>query len=280
MELLNKALNETNLVAVWIVAVATIVLLGVVRHTTDAEFAFASAAIIPVFMVTWSGGFRHGFAAALLAAGMWVATDVVNAADNARSMLAVFNGLIRLATYSFVAYLTARVRTLLLREIELSSRDALTGLLNRRALLAAANVEVMRARRYEKPMAVVFVDLDEFKKLNDRRGHDAGDAALQAAASVLARILRATDMVARIGGDEFAVVLPEIDVGAASEAGRKISDALGAALAPYPPVAASLGVAWFRQPKKDFDAMLKDADALMYEAKKAGKGRTSIRRFE
>ena len=279
MEYLDKALNEKSLLPAWIVAVATVVILGAVRHTTEAEFAFASAAIIPVFMVTWSGGFRHGFAAASLAAGMWVITDAMYATDQGHSILAVVNGLIRLATYGFVAYLTARVRNLLQREIELASRDVLTGLLNRRAFLEAGNSEVRRARRYGNTMAVIFVDLDDFKKLNDSHGHDAGDAALQAIAYALGTCLRATDIVGRIGGDEFAIILPEIDADAIGEAGRKINDAMGTALAAYPPVTASLGIAWFEQPKEEFETMLKEADGLMYEAKKAGKGCTTTGRF-
>lgn len=280
MEILSRALNERYLWPTWIVAMLAIAVLGFVRHNTETEFAFASAAIIPVFLVAWAGGLRHGIAASALGAGMWVITDLVYAADQSRSLLAVVNGLIRLATYCFIAYLTARVRTLLQREIELSSHDALTGLLNRRAFLGAGNAEVSRARRYRISMAVVFVDLDDFKKLNDDRGHDAGDAALRAAAAALARTLRTTDTVARIGGDEFAIILPEIGDVSAGEASRKIGEALAAALVPYPPVAASLGVAWFGQPTESFEAMLKTADALMYEAKNAGKGHAILKSFD
>lgn len=182
MEILTRMLAGRKMAIVWIAAVAAIVTLGIVRQSTEAEYAFASAAIIPVFLVTWAGGLRHGAAAAALAAGMWVVADLLSGADHHNDWTPVFNGLVRLVNYCFIAYLTARVRTLLQREIQLSTRDPLTGLRNRRAFLDAGNAEANRARRYAESIAVVFVDLDNFKKLNDSRGHDVGDAALQSVA--------------------------------------------------------------------------------------------------
>lgn len=182
-------------------------------------------------------------------------------------------------TYSLVALLAAQARLQFERERQNATQDALTGLQNRRAFLEIGASEVERSKRYAHPLAVVFLDLDDFKQLNDTKGHDAGDVALRATAGALLGALRSVDRVARLGGDEFAVLLPEIRYDAAVEAGRKISIAVNNALGDFPPVRASIGVAWFEEVDRAFPAMLKAADELMYEAKESGKHDTRLRRF-
>ena len=125
----------------------------------------------------------------------------------------------------------------------------------------------------------MFFDLDDFKVLNDTRGHHAGDKALKAVGAALVNALRATDEVARLGGDEFAVLLHEIDEKAAAQAGQKIAAAVTSALADFAPVSASIGVAWFRRPNGSFQTMIQAADALMYEVKHGGKGGFRVQSF-
>lgn len=279
MQILTRLPGRAQLFVAWIVALALFAVLGLLRHSTSVEYSFASAAIVPVFLVAWTGGLRHGLAASLLAASMWVVTELLSGYEYSGFWVPVLNGLIRLASYWFVCYLTCRVRTLLNREVELSTHDELTSLLNRRAFLEAGEAEASRAQRYSRPLAVVFLDLDDFKKLNDSHGHCIGDAALQAVAASLGKTLRATDTLARLGGDEFAVILPEIDAVSALETGNKIASAVADALRNYPPVSASIGIAWFEKGERDFPAMLKVADALMYEKKDEGKGGLRMQEF-
>ena len=277
MDIFPKNLTHKNLRLAWAVALLVITLLGVFRFSTDAEYAFASAAIIPVFLVAWTGGLKHGLAAAILAVVMWVLTDILSERQFSEAWLPYFNGFIRLSTYCFVAYLTARVRLLLQREIELSTHDALTGLFNRRKFIESGQAEVARAQRYEHSMAVIFLDLDHFKQLNDSQGHDAGDAALKAVGIALGNALRSSDTVARLGGDEFAIILPEIDLAAATDSGHKIAAAVAVSLRTFTPVTASVGVAWFEYANESFDDMLTAADREMYEMKQCGKGGVRIR---
>ena len=280
MEMLSKLPSRVQLLVAWGVAVLMIVALGILRHSTSSEFSFASLAIIPVFLVAWTGGIGHGLGVSFLAASMWVCNDVLSGGEYREYWVAFFNGAIRFASYCFIIFLTCRVRTLLAREVELSTHDELTSLLNRRAFLEGGEAEANRAQRYGRPLAVVFLDLDDFKKLNDSRGHSAGDAALKAVADSLTKSLRASDTVARLGGDEFAVILPEIDKNSALEAGNKILEAIRDALAEYPPVKASMGIAWFKHGRNDFSVMLRAADSLMYEIKNRGKGGLRMRDFE
>jgi diguanylate cyclase (GGDEF)-like protein len=165
-------------------------------------------------------------------------------------------------------------------EHEYATRDPLTGLQNRRAFLEGGNIEVERSKRYSHPLAVIFLDLDNFKKLNDTEGHDVGDAALQDIAKALLNTLRANDLVARLGGDEFSIMLPEVEYEDCVIASRKISHAIKHALLNYPPVTSSIGVTWYEQPDRDFGNMMKAADELMYQAKSGGKDNMIFKRFD
>ena len=107
--------------------------------------------------------------------------------------------------------------------LERSSRDPLTGILNRRGIFDVLEKEKARARRHGRPLSVLFVDLDRFKSINDRLGHAAGDEVLVAAAGLLTRLLRSSDSVGRFGGDEFLAVLPDADLSAARRIARRLA---------------------------------------------------------
>ena len=166
------------------------------------------------------------------------------------------------------------------REHLYARRDELTGLQNRRAFLEAGMFEVERARRHGHPLAVLFLDLDNFKKLNDSRGHRAGDAALRAVAIALQRTLRSSDIVGRLGGDEFSILLTEITYDDAVTAGTKIFESIKQVLADFPPVTVSIGVAWFGFIDMFFADMTKAADELMYEVKGSGKDNICFRKID
>ena len=154
----------------------------------------------------------------------------------------------------------------------LAEHDPLTRLYNRRAFNHRLRVEVARARRYAKPFALVVLDMDGFKRINDVHGHMAGDAALTRVAELLAHELRMPDAAFRIGGDEFALVLPEVDAGSAAAAVRRIAAHVERACAAEGhAVTASFGVAMFGAGTHDAEALLRTADAAMYEAKRSGR---------
>ena len=265
--------------AVWFICIASIFLLGALRAATDAELAFASFALLPVLVIAWIGGKGNGLLMAFFAAAMWCAGDIASERQFSASWIPWANALTRWITYSLVAFLAAQLHLLFEREHEHASQDILTGLQNRRVFLEVGNSEVQRSQRYPHPLTVIFLDLDDFKQLNDTKGHDVGDEALRVTARALLGALRASDQVARLGGDEFAVLLPEIKYEAAVEAGRKISTAVNDALKAFQPVSASIGVAWFGQADRLFPEMVKAADELMYEVKASGKGSMRSRNF-
>jgi diguanylate cyclase (GGDEF)-like protein len=153
----------------------------------------------------------------------------------------------------------------------LAEHDPLTRLFNRRAFNHRLRVESARARRYAKSFALVVLDVDGFKRINDRHGHMAGDAALARVADLLAHELRAPDAAFRIGGDEFALILPEVDPASIDAVVRRIAARVETTCAAEGnPVTASFGVAMFGIVAHDPEALLRAADAAMYEAKRSG----------
>jgi diguanylate cyclase (GGDEF)-like protein len=265
--------------AAWTAYAASVLLLGKLRSSSHAEFSTESLALLPVIAIAWLGGQGNGLIAACIAALTWLMEDIFGGYRFSSSWIQAANAATHLTTYSLVAFLVSKVRLQIQREHEQATRDVLTGLLNRRAFFSAGAIEVERSRRYEHPLAVFFLDLDHFKLLNDTRGHEAGDLALRKTADSLLASLRSTDQVCRLGGDEFAALLPEIGYDEAIEAGKKIAAAVNKALADFPPVTASIGLAWFGADDRNFPEMVKVADKLMYEAKTAGKSALRSQRF-
>lgn len=170
----------------------------------------------------------------------------------------------------------------LLRRVRESERvavtDPLTGLPNKRACLRRLEDEISRAARYKRPLAVIYADLDFFKLINDLHGHAAGDLALCAAAYTLQERVRTTDMAARMGGEEFVLILPETTLSQADILAERLRVAIEA-LRPTLPTGTvlqmtiSLGIAAYPETSETADGLLQDADEAMGRAKEAGRNR-------
>jgi diguanylate cyclase (GGDEF)-like protein len=155
---------------------------------------------------------------------------------------------------------------------ELADVDALTGLHNRRFFHDTLGRECARAQRYDRSLALVVLDVDDFKETNDRLGHLAGDAVLAAVAERLHGAVRRADLACRVGGDEFAVILPEAGERDAQQLYRRIQFAVGSGSAgPAERVRISAGIAELR-PEDDPVSLFQRADDALYRAKQAGKG--------
>lgn len=159
---------------------------------------------------------------------------------------------------------------------QLAHTDALTGLANRRHLIEQLEREFTRAKRYRRPLALLYLDLDGFKLINDQFGHLFGDEILRNIALSMRAVLRAADLLARVGGDEFAVLLPETTIKGAVGVATKLSRALtafGANLSQtIPDLTFSAGVAQMRFEDDSIDDLLMRADTVQYQAKAAGHG--------
>jgi len=165
------------------------------------------------------------------------------------------------------------------RLAELSETDALTGLSNARGLFDRLDAELARSGRYREPLSLLFVDLDGLKRINDRYGHRAGDDAIRGLAEVIRSELRESDVGARWGGDEFAVLAPSTSRVAASALAERLRASIPERSARLR-LSISVGVATF-EPKTDGDVvdsatLMRAADAALYEAKRSGRNRVVI----
>ena len=158
--------------------------------------------------------------------------------------------------------------------------DPLTGVSNRRALIARLQAEIARAQRYGHPLGLIMADIDHFKQVNDRYGHDTGDIVLRHMAQTCSELLRVSDVIARYGGEEFVILVPETGEADALE----LAERLRAALAASPVqvgedairITASFGVAMLGAGDRDGDSLFHRADQAMYAAKQAGRNRVML----
>jgi len=184
----------------------------------------------------------------------------------------------RLLTYGNVSELAHQADAL----ERLASVDGLTGLNNRRYFLMLAEIEWSRFQRYGRPLALLMIDIDLFKSVNDKYGHDVGDAVIKAVAEVLQKNKRVSDIVGRLGGEEFALILPEATLDkavAAAERFRQLVADRVATISGLPvAITVSVGASVCRPGIKGVEELLKQADIALYEAKRSGRNR--VRPFD
>jgi diguanylate cyclase (GGDEF)-like protein len=168
---------------------------------------------------------------------------------------------------------TLRKKNLELHEISIT--DSLTGLYNRKHLMETLDKETSRCQRYKRPLAILMIDIDHFKRYNDTFGHLAGDGALKRMAKIFRDSVRAVDYSARYGGEEFLIILPETSKHEAAKAAERIRRCVEEdSLAEGDKARAttvSIGVAIFPEHGDDIQTLIKNADAALYDAKKGGR---------
>jgi len=223
---------------------------------------------IPAFVFTWRLGRPAGVAFAAVSLGTEVGVDLVLASHALENFTGYLPEFARFAAFLLVVEFAAETKNLVDREASDARADPLTSLLNRRGLREVGSRMCGIADRQRTPLAVLYADIDDFKTLNDRHGHATGDTALREFAAVLTTNLRQSDVAARVGGDEFVVLLPGTDRAGASAAADIIEEFL-ARRAQQTGLAmqASIGVV-IGNPGDNIDMLLAAADAAMYEAKR------------
>lgn len=168
------------------------------------------------------------------------------------------------------------------RDLErLATTDALTGALNRRRFLERAAEEYTRSRRYDRPLSVVMLDIDHFKRVNDSHGHAAGDDAIRATVRACRESLRSSDLIGRLGGEEFAIVMPETPPINAYGVAQRVRERIAATAVRLEAggelrVTVSLGLSWLNATDRSFDPLLARADAALYRAKNTGRNRVEV----
>lgn len=254
-----------------------IVLVGLVyvlNAHTPSDVRLGILYIVPVLLVTWHDGLTWGIA---FAAGT-VVLRYVTGLEKLPPETTVALRIVSQAAFLIVLGVAMAGLSKLQRtqaELErLATQDELTATLNARAFAERLALELDRNRRYNRPLALLYLDLDDFKTVNDRHGHQTGDAVLRLVANATRRAMRQSDIVGRLGGDEFGVLMPETEGGVAEAAATRLASGIRTVFKGTPSVTASIGLV--STTSADITAaedLLRRADQAMYEAKRTGKDR-------
>lgn len=245
---------------------------GLFRYITGPELAFSIIYLFPILTVTWFAGRKPGMLIAFISAGSWLIADFLIIKNFSSPYIPVINEFFRLIVFVLITYSVSKLKTSLEKQAHLALTDDLTQIDNHRAFFQAAERELSRTSRKPRPLSVAYLDIDNFKNVNDTLGHKYGDRVLVLVASTLKQNMRAMDVVARIGGDEFVVMFPETDAVSARIVGDKLLTKLKDLGDQHnPSLTFSIGVVTFNTGLITVDEIIGAADTLMYSVKKESK---------
>jgi diguanylate cyclase (GGDEF)-like protein len=245
-----------------------------VDHLSGFHVSFLFFYILPIATIGWRAGAQAGVIVAIVAGLAWYGVSVVGS-SSCLDPVVVWNAVNRGLVFLAVAVLSE----MLGRQSVLAKTDELTGLPNRRSLLESLRAQLSRSQQAPSSLCVAYLDLDNFKQVNDRFGHAVGDALLKRVADVLRVSVRLGDLPARIGGDEFVVVCWRISPRGAWEMAERLADRIVALGRDYEgaPFGASIGLAHFSELPDDPGRLLDEADRALMAAKAEGKQRVVFR---
>jgi diguanylate cyclase (GGDEF)-like protein len=260
------------------VAACGVIVIGAVDYVTGYEVSLSLFYLGPVATAAWYAGRKPGIAIAVMSCVVWFIADLTAGREYSHSVIAVWNVLVRFGFLFVTGLLLTALRDSLRMQRHLARTDGLTELYGRRAFEERLEHDLEMARRRTSTITLAYLDLDDFKTVNDTYGHTEGDRVLRATGRVLKNSVRQADTAARLGGDEFALILPDTD----SSGARHIIDNLVRALREVfreseVQVTWSIGVVTFLDPGVSAASAVAAADALMYEVKQSGKDAVAFR---
>lgn len=272
MQTILKNLARLDPLAVFGISLSLVAVLGCIDYVTGHEYSFSIFYVFPVALAAWYVNATAGNAVALFSAVVWDFSNRLAGEQFSNPAIPYWNAATRFGFFIIITSLLVQLRQVLEHERALSRTDYLSGVLNSRAFYALVAAEIERQQRHKHPFSLAYIDLDNFKSVNDRFGHTTGDELLKTVAGTIAGNSRAIDAVARLGGDEFAILLIETDANAARLTMERMQALLLAAMRPQRwPVTFSIGIVTCLAAPPSVDALVQLADEQMYLVKRDGK---------
>lgn len=264
-------MNATKSIAALLAGIG-IVAIAVVDYTTGTELRIFPMYFLPLMLAAWYFSRGATIVFAILITLAWTGTQFLGGRTYTEEWIWPVNVIAQAAVFLLVGLLFAGLREAVNREREFARIDPLTGLPNSRSFYERVGSVLAVCRRNSEAATLAYLDLDNFKQVNDRKGHHRGDELLKSMADAMNESLRASDVAARIGGDEFVVLLAETDAAEAESALRKVRDRiLKNQEFSNNDVTVSIGAASYPLAPPDITEMMKAADRVMYRVKASGK---------
>jgi diguanylate cyclase (GGDEF)-like protein len=267
------AASKHSKTTVAIVSVLLLFLLCWLDYITG-DYSLIIFYLIPVSLTAWFISKEIGVFFCVLSLLARITADFSTSPAIQRSSLHYWNLFIEFLFLIIMSVLFSVLKNKLDSEKILARVDPLTKAINRRSFFDLAELEINRAHRYGHPFAIAYIDLDNFKEINDQYGHSTGDKLLIAVANTINSNIRNTDILARFGGDEFVILLPETTGEAAQATLDKVHRQLRETMSNHSwRVTFSIGAISYRRPPKNVEEAVRGADTLMYKVKRSGKNR-------
>lgn len=240
-------------------------------RVTGHDLSFLLFYLIPVYYFIWFTTKRFGIIASIICAVVWAVENISSRISVNNTNIAYFNMSVETVFFFLTTYLLCMLKEAMGINEELSRMDALTGTMNRNAFYDIAAREISRLERYMRPFTVAYIDIDNFKVINYRFGHNAGDRLLCAMADTMRKSLRKVDLISRFGGDEFTILLPETGAEAAQVVLSRIRNVLLNIMEKNEwPVTFTFGTVTFLKAPSSVEEMMKKVGSVMYNAKDSG----------
>ena len=271
LRIINYLGNQTKSL-VFAISLTLVLAIGLLDFLAGPNVSLLVFFMLPIFVAVWFVSKAAGISVSILSGVVWAAIALATSHLYSHPAIPIWNIISKFGFLLIFANILAALKKVLEKERELARTDHLTGVANRRYFFEVADMETKRARRHERPFSVTYMDIDNFKAINDSYGHSVGDLLLQTISKTIKSNVRDIDVVARLGGDEFAILMPETDSDSAYAVVARIQESLMRTVRKNLwQVSFSIGVATWTSPPLSVDEMLRDADMLMYSVKSSGK---------
>ncbi|MDC0663584.1 GGDEF domain-containing protein [Marinobacter sp. SS21] len=276
MNTVFSILENRNPGMIWKLALSIMVLIVFFQIMLGRNFDMAPIYIFPIVLSCWYGTKKSGVALSILSVLVIVVLELYVSGLSVFSFAILAHGAPYLIAYPLFAMLLVNFRNVHQFEALAADTDSLTGVHSSRSFYSELANELIRAKRYSHEFSLAYIDVDNFKNVNDSFGHAVGDQLLREVAKCLVSSLRSTDIVARLGGDEYACLLPETEQHAAKAAFSKAIKCLDNKMKMHGwLVSFSVGVATFENFPEEIDEVMDFADQLMYSVKNENKNNIS-----
>lgn len=256
------------------------VLIGIIDYLVGPEISLSIFYLLPVALAVWFSGIMWSFTVALFCAAVLFIADMISGHSYSHQAIGFWAVGTKLGYFLIIAALLGALKKLLAERKLYTNTDSLTGLANTKGFYQTADIELKKTKRYKYPLTLVYIDLDNFKKINDLFGHSTGDSVLQLIAQAIRSNIRPGDLVGRLGGDEFCILMPQTDSASAKSTLDKLRNNLLENMQSNRwSITFSIGVITFTAFPEEIDDMVIKTTHIMSSVKNNGKNMIKYEEF-